>query len=98
MKTLFIIALRNLIQAKERTLMLSLALSIVALLLTIMLALSQGVSNTMRESATTLVSGHVNVAGFYKAKVDDSFPLVTNVKEVEKTIFLFQKSNSSNCI
>ena len=86
MKTLFIIALRNLIQAKERTLMLSLALSIVALLLTIMLALSQGVSNTMRESATTLVSGHVNVAGFYKAKVDDSFPLVTNVKEVEKTI------------
>ena len=86
MKTLFIIALRNLIQAKQRTLMLSLALSIVALLLTIMLALSQGVSNTMRESATTLVSGHVNVAGFYKAKVDDSFPLVTNVKEVEKTI------------
>lgn len=86
MKRLFIIALRNLIQAKQRTLMLSLALSIVALLLIILLALSQGVANTMRKSATILVSGHVNVAGFYKAKVDDSFPLVTNVKEIEQTV------------
>ena len=86
MKRLFIIAFRNLLQAKQRTLMLSLALSIVALLLIILLALSQGVANTMRKSATILVSGHINVAGFYKAKVDDSFPLVTNVKQIEQTV------------
>ena len=86
MKRLFQIAFRNLIQSRQRTALLGFAFCIVSLLLVLLLSLSQGVSQTMRDSATILVSGHVNVAGFYKAKADDSFPLVTRVPEIEALV------------
>ena len=86
MSTFFIIALRNLIQAKRRTLFLSLALFMISLLLVLLMALSAGVSQTMLRSATILVAGHVNVGGFYKPKVDVGYPIVTQVSKVKKII------------
>ncbi len=86
MKKLLRIAFRNLLQSRQKTLILGSALGLVAMLLVLLMALSQGVSDTMRESATILVSGHVNVAGFYKAKVEDSFPLITDVKAIEEVV------------
>ena len=70
MKIYFIIALRNLIQAKRRTLLLGLALSTVTLLLVLLLSWSNGIADTMVRSATALSSGHVNVAGWITKGLD----------------------------
>lgn len=86
MKMYFIIAWRNLVQARRRTLLLSFALAAVSLLLVTNLALSRGVSDTMLRSATMLVAGHINVAGFYKAKPQDAFPVVTVRDELRAAV------------
>jgi putative ABC transport system permease protein len=80
------IALRNLIQARRRTALLGLALAAVTMLLVLLLALSEGLTDTILRSATTLSSGHVNVAGFYKAKASDATPLVTERARLRKLI------------
>ena len=86
MKTYFIIAWRNLVQARRRTLLLSFALAAVSLLLVTNLALSRGVSDTMLRSATMLVAGHINVAGFYKGKPQDAYPVVTVRDELRAAV------------
>lgn len=84
MGVFFQIALRNLAQAKRRTALLGLAITAVTTLLVLLLGLSQGVTDTMVRSATTLSSGHVNVAGFFKAKPTDAAPLITKTPELRK--------------
>lgn len=84
--TYFAIAFRNLIQARRRTLLLSTALALVSMLLVLLMALSQGITDTMISSATTLVSGHINVAGFYKPKAADAAPLITKTTEIRKLV------------
>lgn len=86
MGVLIQIALRNLMKARLRTLFLGSALGLVTTLLILLLALSQGVTDTMIRSATTLSSGHVNVAGWFKAKVGDAAPLVTDRTELRKIV------------
>jgi putative ABC transport system permease protein len=86
MKMYLIIAVRNLLQARRRTLFLSLALAIVSMLYVILMSLSQGMTETMVKNATTLVSGHVNVGGFYKRRKTDSLPLVNNKSKIRKII------------
>lgn len=71
-----IVALRNLLQARRRSLFLSLALAMVSALLVLLLALSQGLTDNMLKSATTLASGHVNVGGFFKLSPGDVAPFV----------------------
>jgi len=74
-----LIAYRNLVQAKRRTLLLGLALASVTMLLVMLLSWSSGISETMVRSATALSSGHVNVGGFYKSTPSDTAPLVVDV-------------------
>lgn len=62
----FTIAWRNLIQGGRRVRLLGLALAAVAGLLILLLALSNGIHENLVKAATTIASGHVNVAGFYK--------------------------------
>lgn len=80
------IAARNLLQAKRRTFLLSLALGMVTMFLVMLLALSQGLTETMIRSATTLSAGHLNVAGFYKATANDAAPMVTDSSAVRKIV------------
>lgn len=86
MGTTFLIAWRNLVQAKRRTFLLSVALGAVMVLLVFLLALSQGLSDTMIRSATMFLAGHVNVAGFYKAKATDANPIITRRAEVRRIV------------
>jgi len=86
MGTFVHIAVRNLVQARRRTFFLALALSLVTMLLVLLLALSEGLSDTMIRSATTLASGHVNVAGFFKAKPSDANPIVTHKSKVRALV------------
>ncbi len=80
------VAFRNLIQARRRTFLLSVALSMITMLFVLLFALSEGVTNNILNVATTLAAGHVNVAGFYKTKPTDAFPMFTEVKEIKALI------------
>jgi putative ABC transport system permease protein len=80
------IAARNLIQARRRTAMLGGALVAVTMLLVMLLALSAGLRDTLIRNATTLSAGHINVAGFFKAKARDSAPIVTGLAELRRIV------------
>ena len=86
MKLFLTIALRNLLQAKRRTVLLTTALALVSLLWVLLLGLSQGVSDTLLRSASVLMSGHVNVGGFFKAKSTEAAPLVTEAQKVRDLV------------
>jgi putative ABC transport system permease protein len=86
MDALLTIALRNLIAAKRRTILLGGALTLVTMLLVLLMALSQGLSSTIVRSATTLSAGHVNVAGFYKVTTRDAAPIVTEVEKLKEIV------------
>lgn len=82
MGSLLLIAARNLRQARRRTSLLAAALVTVSMLLVVLLSLSAGLSDTMMRVALTFSAGHINVAGFYKAKVGDAQPLIVDAAPV----------------
>jgi ABC-type lipoprotein release transport system permease subunit len=81
-----LIATRNLLQHKRRTFLLGGAIAGVTALLVVMLGLFGGIQDTLLESATTVMTGHVNVGGFFKVTAGASSPVVTRYKDVEKVI------------
>src|SRR5690242_7128748 len=74
---LLLIALRNLGSHKRRTLLLGGAIAGVTALLVALIGLSNGIQATTLETATTLMTGHGNVSGFYKVTAGQSAPVVT---------------------
>jgi putative ABC transport system permease protein len=86
MKTLLLIAVRNLLQHGRRTLMLGGAIAAVTALLVFLTCLSSGVRQTMLNSALTVSTGHLNVGGFYKITAGQSAPLVTDYQKVQAIV------------
>lgn len=82
MGQLLLIALRNLLSHRRRTLMLGGAIAGVTLLLVVLLGLLNGIQSTILESATTLMTGHLNVGGFFKVTAGQSAPVVTHYQKV----------------
>jgi putative ABC transport system permease protein len=76
------IAGRNLLKHTKRNLLLGGAVAAVTLLLVVMGGLIQGMRAAMLESATTLMTGHVNVGGFFKVTSGNSAPLVSDWQQV----------------
>jgi ABC-type lipoprotein release transport system permease subunit len=76
------IAARNLAAHTRRNLFLGGALAAVTFLLVLLGALTSGMEAAMTESATTLMTGHVNVGGFYKITSASSAPLVSDYPKV----------------
>ena len=77
MGRLFLIAVRSLLANKRRNLLLGSAIMGVTMLLTLMGAVGAGIQHTMIEAGTALVSGHVNVGGFYKISSGRPAPVIT---------------------
>ncbi len=77
MGRLFLIAVRSLLANKRRNLVLGSAIAGVTMLLTLMGAVGAGIQHTMIEAGTALVSGHVNVGGFYKISSGRPAPVLT---------------------
>jgi ABC-type lipoprotein release transport system permease subunit len=86
MKQLFLIAIRNLIQHRKRSVLLGGAIAGVSVLLTLLIGLSAGVHSTLLESATTLSTGHINVAGFYKVTAGQAAPVITEYKRLTEIV------------
>ncbi len=84
--TLFLIGARSLSQHKTRTILIGGAIAFVTTLLIGLLGVSIGMRTTMLKSATTLMSGHVNVGGFYKVTPGQAAPVVTKYKKVAEII------------
>jgi ABC-type lipoprotein release transport system permease subunit len=70
------IAARNLAKHTKRNLLLGAAIASVTALLVVLGGLAAGIKAAMLESATTLMTGHVNVGGFYKITSGTAAPLV----------------------
>lgn len=86
MGQLFLIAFRNLLQHRRRTLLLGGAIAGVTALLLMVLGLTHGVSETMLRSATTVMTGHLNVGGFYKVTSGQAAPVVTEYARIEALV------------
>ena len=82
MRQLILIAFRNLLAHRRRTLLLGGAIAFVTALFVLMTGLANGMRATMLESATTLSTGHVNVGGFFKVAAGQSAPAVTGYDKV----------------
>jgi len=80
------IAWRSLVEHRRRNLMLGVAIAAVTALLVLLTALSGGMRDTMLRAATTLSSGHVNVAGFYKITSGNPAPIVTEYAKIEALV------------
>ncbi|HYQ80165.1 MAG TPA: FtsX-like permease family protein [Anaeromyxobacteraceae bacterium] len=76
------LAARNLTRHTRRNVFLGGALASVTALLVLLAGLSAGVESSMMESATVLMTGHVNVGGFYKVTSGTAAPLVTDYQKV----------------
>jgi ABC-type lipoprotein release transport system permease subunit len=76
------IAARNLARHTRRSLFLGGALAAVTGLLVLLGALTTGMEAAMTESATTLMTGHVNVGGFFKITSASTAPLVSGYPKV----------------
>ncbi len=86
MKILLLVAVRNLLQNRKRSLLLGSAIGLVTMLLVLLSALFNGMQTTMLRSATTLMTGHVNVAGFYKVTSGMASPVVTKYADLEQLV------------
>lgn len=80
------IAFLSLWQHRRRTGVLMLAIGLVTALMIFLLGVGEGMNRALVESSTTLMSGHVNVAGFFKVTAGQAAPLVTRVDELDKLI------------
>ena len=86
MKTLILIAVRNLLQNGKRTALLTSAIASVTLLLVIMSSIGNGMYDTILNTATNLTTGHINVAGFFKITSGQAAPVVTQYENVRDTV------------
>jgi len=81
------VAFRNLLQARRRSLLLGLALGAVSMLLVFLLAISQGMTNSLLETTTTLASGHVNVHGFFKPSMNSgAWPIIEDAEKLRPIV------------
>ncbi|BDG04087.1 ABC transporter permease [Anaeromyxobacter oryzae] len=76
------IAGRNLTRHTRRNFFLGGALAAVTGLLVLLASLTAGIEHAMMESATTLLTGHVNVGGFFKITSGSAAPLVSDYPRV----------------
>lgn len=86
MLQMFLIASRSLFQHQRRTFLLGAAIAGVTALLIILMGLSVGMREIMLRSATTLMTGHVNVGGFYKVTSGQSAPVVVDAPKVMEIV------------
>jgi ABC-type lipoprotein release transport system permease subunit len=80
------IALLSLWQHRRRTGVLGAAIAGVTALLVVLLGVTEGMNRSLVESSTTLMSGHVNVAGFFKVTSGQAAPVVTHARAVAQLI------------
>ncbi len=80
------IAVRNLLQARRRSALLSAAIAVVTAMLVLLLSIGEGIRDNLIDSATTLSAGHVSVAGFFKSTPSDASPIITDAARLRSIV------------
>jgi len=78
----FRIALLSLFEHRRRAFFLGAAIAAVTALLVLLNGLSNGIRQTLVDTATTLSTGHLNIGGFYKITSGTAGPVVTEYAKV----------------
>jgi putative ABC transport system permease protein len=86
MSRLFLIAFRNILEHRRRSLTLGAAIALVTVLLVLLMGISNGIQSTLFRSATTLIAGHVTVGGVYKFTPSSAAPIVTDYREIRTLV------------
>lgn len=76
------IAFLSLWQHRRRTGVLMTSIAFVTALMVVLLGIMEGMNQSLVDISTTLMSGHVNVAGFFKVTAGQAAPVVTKAPEV----------------
>lgn len=82
----FIIAFRNLLQAKRRTFLLGTAIGMVTFLQVLLQSVGNGYMENLEEGTTALTSGHINVMGLYKMRHGQMTPFFKDADHVMELI------------
>jgi putative ABC transport system permease protein len=77
-----LLAGRNLFRHSRRSIILAGALALITALLVLLNSLTAGIEHAMMETATTLMTGDVNVGGFFKITAGSAVPLVSDYPRV----------------
>ena len=77
---------QNFIATFRRAKFLWAAITLVTVFWLILNAFSAGTRHALLQSATTLVTGHINVAGFYKSNQTDVAAVIENADLIEKSL------------
>lgn len=80
------IAFLSLWQHRRRTGVLMTAIALVTALMVVMLGIGEGMQRSLVEMSTTLMSGHVNVGGFFKVTAGQAAPVVTHADELRALV------------
>jgi len=86
MGRILLIAVRNILVNRRRSLLLGGAVAVVTLLLVMLGAVGNGMKETMLTAGTTLESGHVNVGGFYKITSGHAAPVIMGLKKLREDV------------
>lgn len=86
MSIYFIIAFRNLLQAKRRTFLLGTAIAMVTFLQVLLQSVGNGYLENLEEGTTALTSGHINVMGLYKMRHGEMTPFIRDSEKVLELI------------
>jgi len=86
MSIYFIIAFRNLLQAKRRTFLLGTAIAMVTFLQVLLQSVGNGYLENLEEGTTALSSGHINVMGLYKMRHGEMTPFIRDSEKVLELI------------
>jgi putative ABC transport system permease protein len=86
MGRLWMIAGRNLLKNKRRSLLLGGAILAVTTLLILLGSIGNGINDTMMRAGMSMMTGHVNVGGFYKITSGQAAPLVTKAAQLKKDV------------
>lgn len=86
MNWILIVATRNLLQAKRRTTLLVVGLAIVTFMLVTLQAFSRSVGENLLRAATTLSSGHVNIAGFTKTNPNEAAAVIDDRMGIRRIV------------
>jgi ABC-type lipoprotein release transport system permease subunit len=82
----FEIALTSLREPRARTRLLVIAMALVSLFFVVLLAFLRGLEDSVLRQATVLITGHVNVSGFFKHEDSDVAPIVLGPEALEQLI------------
>jgi putative ABC transport system permease protein len=79
-----IIALRNLLAHRTRSLILGGAIASVTAMMVLMMAVTSGIETMILKNASALSTGYVNIAGFYKVSQTSAGPLITQATKLRE--------------